>query len=116
MKRIKEVSSPEGLSEKDYKSQVTFHMARCKRITKSAWRCAEAGVLPTINIKNEFGLFETIHIMALKWAIENRKILPMQLEDAARNSKALQSLIVTSENPHKAKFQSIYDMMEKFND
>jgi hypothetical protein len=116
MKRIKEVSTPDGLSDKDYKSQVTFHLGKCKRITKSAWRCAEAGVLPTINIKNEFGLFEQIHVLALKWAIENRKILPIQLEDAARNSKALQSLIVTTDNPHRAKFQSIYDMMEKFTD
>ena len=113
-KKIIMKSSSVGLTESEYKSQVLAHLKQCKRTTVSAWSCAVSRVFPTINVKNEFGLFERDNLMALNWVIENRKILPMQLEDCSKNSKKLNSLILVEDNPFSksknARFQSIYDI------
>ncbi len=113
-KKIIMKSSSVGLTESEYKSQVLAHLKQCKRTTISAWNCAVSKVFPTINVKNEFGLFERDNLMALNWVIENRKILPMQLEDCSKNSKKLNALILVEDNPFSksknARFQSIYDI------
>jgi hypothetical protein len=113
-KRIIIRQSSAGLTESEYKSQVLAHLKQCKRTTISAWNCAVSKVFPTLNGKNEFGLFDRENLLAMNWSIENRKILPMQLEDCSKNSKKLNSLILTEDNPFSksknARFQSIYDI------
>lgn len=111
-KVVKFVASPNGLSQEEWKSQVNLHLKKCCRTTISAWRAAAAGIQPKIDVKHAFGLYDDEFVVALKWMIDNRKILPMQLEDCKDDGKKLTLLIVTEENPNKVRFRTVAELLD----
>lgn len=111
-KVVKFVASPSGLSDSEWKSQVNLHLKMCERSTVSAWNASAAGIQPKINVKHLFGLYDDEFVLALKWAIDNMKILPMQLQDAKGSGERLTSLIVTPQNPNKVKFRTVSELLD----
>ena len=99
------------LTEKEWSSQVNRELKRTYRETVSMWNCAEAGRMPPSHSVNAFGIENEEQILAIRWAIENRKITPFALDEVKKSGKRITDLVVTKDNPHKVEYVTLWDMV-----
>lgn len=100
-----------NLTDKEWLLLVNKELKRTHRETISMWNCAEAGRMPPSHSVNAFGIETDDHIMAIRWAIKNRKFTPFTLDEVKKNGKMITSLVVTKDNPHKVEYVTLWDMV-----
>ena len=98
------------LPEKEWNAIVSREKKRIDRATISMWHCAESSRMPPSHSINAFGIESIEHVLAIKWAIENRLMTPFQLDDVRKSGKKITELIVTDKNPFKIVFQTLWDI------
>ena len=100
------------MDDKDWNMLVNREKRKVNRDTISMWHCAKAGRMPPSHSLNSFGIETIEQINSIKWAIENKKITPVQLDDSKKDGKKITALVVCKENPFKVKFVTIWDIID----
>ena len=99
-----------ALTDKEWRSLVTKEKKQIYRDTISMWHCGEFARMPPSHSINSFGIETEEQLKAIQWAIHNRTITPLMLDNVKKDGKKITALIVTDKNPFKVEFITIFDM------
>lgn len=108
-KNVKDLSVKD-LSEKEWNSLIAREKRQVNRATISLWRCCENGRIPPSHSQDNFGVIDDITIKAMQWAIKNRIVTPVMLDNMKMKGPEITNTVVTKENPYKAVFKTIVDL------
>lgn len=108
---VRETRDLKKLTEKEWNSLVAREKRMVQRDTISLWHCCGVGRLPPSHSQNSFGVVDEVTIKSMQWAITNRVVTPMQLEEIKMKGDLITAAVVTKENPNKCQFKTIMDPM-----
>ena len=95
-----------------WESKVFQQMKHVSRVTISLWNASKSARMPLRLVQEEFGIYSIEHVLAVKWCIDNKLVLPQDLEDAKNSGDKIKKIILLPKNPHSSvDFVTIRDLL-----